>query len=628
MREQNATSNIPPSKLRPMKAFPVIFFLLGCAIAFPVPGRGKFSENLLEGFTNASEFAVNAFDIAHSPIAGGCVISASIRGIKGDPPTGVKDTPEIARLPREQLARQDVGLVLLVSGQNATVKWARRIFLLPRGATVRVLSLFSEQIIACATTKNSSSTATYVRGCARFSMAGEVKSSRRYRTPVAMYTAIQTSPTEPILYGLYDSPGGERPAVGKVGFDKLDKETLALNKTMFFTPKQAAAGRVIVKDESFDITVVKEKKQTKVLVQTRETTSDKEGRNFRIQDRVCSTAENGGCFGLRAGGVGTAIPVFEVADDFGYFVQLFGSGGAEYINVTRIDVDTMKPDMSTWGDAPAQFEIPPAEGSGRRPRSHLASVVPLPSIGKDTRVRVLFTTAGTVDENAAVLKPLSRFATVDILPNGAVGTRSLNTHIEETARAAGMLSLPRNGRVDSIVLGTLSSTEVGADARLYLGVVGDPVPPPKASPKLTTQVACIGHSTTLNGERVHTVLRRLENVRIQWHPLRLNRRQRVDMLCFETSANDNVCATELHVMLYNNVPTYMRDICAKRGDCRPSFEYPLNYKAACGTTIRVSAELSLTMHSSSTTAMTAKQAIESECDLQRRSYGMWVLRTL
>lgn len=154
------------------------------------------------------------------------------------------------------------------------------------------------------------------------------------------------------------------------------------------------------------------------------------------------------------------------------------------------------------------------------------------------------------------------------------------------------------------------------------------MPAPTAKPTAKSQPACIGHSTTLNGERVHTVLRRLEHVRIQRHPLRLNRNQRINMLCFTTSTSDKVCATELHIMLHQNVPTYMRDICASRGNCNQSLEYPLNYKASCGTTIRVTAELSLTMHSSTSSTVTPTKVIESECNLQQHSYGMWLLRTL
>lgn len=609
-----------------MYAFTFFFLVFRCVVALPIPDRGKFSKNLLDGFVDPRNFSSQAFDIVHNPAAEGYVISAYIRSKTGIAPKGVDDSPEIAKLPNVKLKNQKIGLVMLVSEQDASVKWAKRVFWLPNQAKVCVSPLSSGQTVACASTKSSMNASIYL-SCVRISKTGNLIFSKQYPTK-GVHTAIQTSPSESMLYALFDTPG-DRQSGGKIGYNTVNLENGTLNKTIIVTPEESARGRVIVGEVSSGITSMTKSQQTKFFFLTRETTSDKDGRNFQIVDQVCSNNSPRECFRLRARGTGAAIPVFQIVGKFGYFVQLVGEGASELINVTRIDVHKMKADLSAWGNASAKFEIPPAEGVGPRARSNLASVQPLLPVGGGSRVRILFTTSGTVDENAALLKPLGRLATVDILPNGLVGAASLNTHIENSTRAVAMVPFLRTGRIDSVVLGTITKTQRDADGALYLGVLGDPVPaPPRATPKPRSQRACIGHSTKMKGELIHTVLRRLNQVRLQRHPLRLNRMRRIEMLCFEPSTDDKVCATELHVMLHNNVPKYMRDICATRGDCKLSLEYPLNYKARCGTTIRVNKEFSITMHSSTRTTITPGQAIESECNLQRNSYGVWLLRTL
>ena len=596
------------------------------------PGKGSFSKNILASFHNdTSQF--HAYDVKRNSVGGGYVVSAIVTSSTGDPPAGVVDTPDIAKLTRKQLKGKRTGIVMFIREQSGfgTVEWAYRIFCLPDNAKIRIEVSDGGQILVAGS--NIVNATVYRREIASFSKRGRLMYSVKYGNENSKYCDIALSSTELYILAIFDNPGSFRD--NKVGMDRLIMTSGKLVNTLQLTPSKLPNNRVIKNERAFAIEVIFSGGVSRYVSLVRRQTANDQDQNYLTEDRLCSLPKDGAdpiaCFSVPTESMFSAESIFGLSTEYAYFAQFVSTGGSEIINMTRLSLRNLELNLGDWGNKPSTFELPPAEGTGARTRSNLAALnVLVDERGVNESVRILLTTSGTVNETATPLKARGRMAVIDFLRDGKVGSAFVDTSQSNPVRASSMAPLKRGTDQDAVVLGTITKSARGKVGQLYFSVFGDPQSGMRGKvDKEKPEEECIGHETVMNGISVRDVLRNSPGIRIQRHPLRMiSRRKRIPMLCFKSGTKSQVCATPLHVMILAGRHIYMRDLCFQRGDCSISIQEPLNFKGECGAVLRVSHELEISMHAGRTSFVNAQQVVDEECEFRRKSYALWLLRTL
>jgi len=620
------------AKTMSIAAFVFLFCFQLSFSALPVPSAAEFSDALLTSFADDS-FTFQAFDIVHNSITDGYIITASISSVSGAPPSGIKDASRIATMKQTALVNITTGLVMHLSSKTEKITWGHRIFLLPKGSTLRaIVGSNGKTYIAGVTEKTPSGNR---RAFAAFSADGKNEYVKTYGSSDSRYMAVSLLSGKEVAFAIWSKPGHGRQG-NVVGVDKIALGSGAMAKSSQLIFNQD--NRVTTAEQAFDIATIE---PNHTISLTRVQTSDSRDRNYLSHDRVCShmdeNAKVNRCVLIPVAGPNSAITQMALAPTRIYLAQLIGVGVAEVMNLTTYSIDTLqyKGKIST-------FELPTAEGEGVRTRSSLASMQYLPNrqSGSEHRLRVLFTTAGPIDMEGAELDPHGRVAILDFQEDGKIGGKLLDTKYAQSVRPAALVPLlPKETSStveNSIVIGTILATKRGSTGSLYLKTMGDPIEPKKSvaddAPVVSkANPACIGIETLLNNVPVREIIRGKLGIREQLHPLKWLLRQsteEIPMLCFEEAASTRICATDYHILHKSGRAIYMKDICAERGDCTRKLQSPINFKGKCGTLLRVSDKLHLTMHSATERWAEAGEVVYKECMMRVRAYPLWLLRTL
>lgn len=188
--------------------------------------------------------------------------------------------------------------------------------------------------------------------------------------------------------------------------------------------------------------------------------------------------------------------------------------------------------------------------------------------------------------------------------------------------AAGMVN-----EMPWMVYGKSESSPLLSLVNLSLQVSPTPALPKKRGTDPTQAIGCIGVKTRLIGRAVSDVIREDGRMRIQIHPLLLQRTQEV--LC-HGQGEDLVCTTADHVVWADGRYMFMTDLCARKGGCRTDRQRVLNFKARCGILLPPSKNgVQVSMHSGSHEDG-ATGVVSAECALHRTLLGRirWWLQTL
>lgn len=226
--------------------------------------------------------------------------------------------------------------------------------------------------------------------------------------------------------------------------------------------------------------------------------------------------------------------------------------------------------------------------------------------------------------------------------------------------SAGDLVTPARMKVDgdsdkAFIIGT--NDEISPKSLFYAEIKlsgrntsASPSPSPTAKKKV-----CIGASTTtFNGEKVTDLVANHPKLRMQVHPkLWLDRvycgvvthmklapwsachkksesSKEVPMLCYSwRSGTGRLCATEGHILKYNNKLVYMRDFCSVQSNkCVETQQIPWNFKGPCDLHVAIADNILLTQHAGDPDDELADQVARKECELRAISRAEWTLNTL
>lgn len=144
--------------------------------------------------------------------------------------------------------------------------------------------------------------------------------------------------------------------------------------------------------------------------------------------------------------------------------------------------------------------------------------------------------------------------------------------------------------------------------------------------------ACIGKSTRVNGRSIGNIIESHPGLRTQYHPLRWLKNggleEQMEMVCLQNEDRHNrFCATENHIVRYEGVPMFMRDVC-RRLECNKQLDFAINFKGECGNNVKINSKLDATMHSGKYDLLSAEETVKQECEMRENMRLLWLVRTL